>query len=65
MKLYKTVVAFTGFVEAYAYAKKLNESHPHRVLPGADGYAVQRLVVCGPTYLAWRKNFLIGVGVRA
>lgn len=62
MKLYETVAAFTDFVEAYAYAKKLNEGHPHRVLPGADGFAVQRLVVLEPAYLAFRDKLLSGVG---
>jgi hypothetical protein len=62
MILWQTVAAFTGFVEAYEHAKTLNASHPHRVYPNADGYAVQRKIVWEPAYLAWRKNLLLGVG---
>lgn len=61
MHLWKTVAAFTDFVEAYEHAKKLNAASPHRVYPYADEFAVQRRVIWEPTYLAWRKNLLMGV----
>lgn len=60
--IWKTVAAFTDFVQAYEHAKTLDAASPHRVYSNADGYAVQRLVVWEPAYLAWRKNLLSGVG---
>jgi hypothetical protein len=60
--IWKTVAAFSDFVQAYDHAKKLDAVSPHRVYPNADGYAVQRKIVWEPAYLAWRKNLLLRVG---